>query len=165
MTEANVEIDITASVHPSCVLGEDGFSFTKVVGKDGFYPQLFPQNVQIKKDVHIKSGTTVHAGRYRPTIIGEGTIIDSNCHIAHDVQIGKNCVIGAGVMFGGAVTVGNNCEIWMGAVLHQKITIHDGAVVGANTYVRHDVQSNKVVYGMIVEKFKDECKKFNTELR
>lgn len=162
--KSNVEIDILAKVHPSCIIGEDGFSYTKVPNGYRYYPQKFPYNVQIKAGVHIKSGTTIHAGRHRPTIIGEGTIIDSNCHIAHDVQIGKYCIIGAGVMFGGAVTVGDRCEIWMSAVIHQKVEMEHDSVVGANSYLRHDLGKNEVFYDGKV-KWKDECKKFNTELR
>lgn len=150
------------NIHESVVMGEHGFWYKDFVqqppeGND-------PYRIRIENNVDIRAGTTIHAGIKGYTLIKENTKIDANVHIAHDVQIGKNCVIGAGVMFGGRVTVGDNCEIWMGAILHQGIKLRNGSVVGANSYLRHNLGEDQVYYNGKV-KWKDECKKFNEKLR
>ena len=146
------------NIHKSVIFGEKPFSYNN-------FKQIKPKfGICIQDNVDIRGGTTIHQGIERDTFIGNNTKIDANVHIAHDVQIGNNCIIGAGVMFGGGVTVGDNCEIWMGAVLHQKVKMDDNSVVGANSYLRHDLGSNEVFYDG-KSKWKEDCKKYNTNLR
>jgi serine O-acetyltransferase len=76
-------------------------------------------------------------------VIGETAVIGNDVHIYH------------GVTFGGKTlesvkrhpTVGNKVTIGAGATLIGNITIHDGASIGANTTVTHDVAAGAVVVG------------------
>jgi serine O-acetyltransferase len=76
-------------------------------------------------------------------VIGETAVIGNDVHIYH------------GVTFGGKTlesvkrhpTVGNRVTIGAGATLIGNITVHDGASIGANTTVTHDVAAGAVVVG------------------
>ena len=54
--------------------------------------------------------------------IGQGTIIQPNCFIGHNVVIGKHCVIHA------------NVSIYDDVIIGDYVTIHSGTVLGANAF-------------------------------
>jgi len=76
-------------------------------------------------------------------VVGETAVIGDDVHIYH------------GVTFGGKTlesvkrhpTVGNHVTIGAGATLIGNINIGDGAAIGANTTVTHDVAPGTVVVG------------------
>ena len=54
--------------------------------------------------------------------IGEGSIVQPNVFLGHDVAIGKNCIIHPNVCLYDGVTIGNN------------VTIHAGSILGADAF-------------------------------
>lgn len=128
------------------VIGNHGFGFTKNnLGEYERNPHEF--KVIIGSDVEIGSNCNIDRGSWRDTIIGDGTKIDALVHIAHNVQIGENCLIGAGARILGSVTIGDNTTIWSNAVIHQRIKIGNNCIVGACSYVRNDIPDNQTWYG------------------
>ncbi len=89
--------------------------------------------------------------------IGRGMFIDhgSGVVIGETAEIGDNVTIYQGVTLGGTgfqtgkrhPTVGNDVVIGSGAKLLGPITVGDGAKIGANTVVIHDVPANSTVVG------------------
>lgn len=89
--------------------------------------------------------------------IGRGMFIDhgSGVVIGETAEIGDNVTIYQGVTLGGTgfqagkrhPTVGNDVVIGSGAKLLGPITVGDGAKIGANTVVIHDVPPNSTVVG------------------
>ncbi|MBO9533453.1 MAG: serine O-acetyltransferase [Solirubrobacteraceae bacterium] len=89
--------------------------------------------------------------------IGQGFFIDhgSGVVIGETAEIGDNVTIYQGVTLGGTgfqtgkrhPTVGSNVVIGSGAKLLGPITVGDGAKIGANTVVIHDVPANSTVVG------------------
>lgn len=159
--DANVVIATTASIHPSVCIGELGFGYEKI--DDKYIQQIHKFGVIIEDYVDIRSNVSIHTGRWRDTIIGEGTKIDSGAHIGHNCIIGKNCLIGANAVFGGSVTVGDGSDIWMNATIHQGITIGKNSAIGAGTYLRKDVPDNSVAYmvnGTLIIKDKKDTGKY-----
>jgi len=63
-----------------------------------------------------------HSAISQSAIIGEGTVIQPNCFIGHDVTIGKNCVIHSNVSIYDKITIGDN------------VVIHAGTVIGADAF-------------------------------
>lgn len=89
--------------------------------------------------------------------IGEGTKFAYGCIgtvIHHNAQIGENCIIGQCVTIGskskgtGAPIIGSSVYIAAGARLLGNIRIGDGAVIGANAVVTHDVPARSMAYGV-----------------
>lgn len=97
--------------------------------------------------VEIFSGTNI----VRPTLdtctIGEGTKIDYNCHIAHNVNIGKHCLIIAGTIIGGSVTIGDNCYLGIGCMIRNKVKIGNNVTIGMGAVVTKDVPDGQIVAG------------------
>ena len=130
---------------------------TTSIGEDGFYwqrdckgvlqskPHLF--DIIIGKNVELGSHVSVHKGRWRDTVIGEGTKVDAHSHISHNVIIGNHCLISVGVILLGSCEIGDYSNIWAGAIIHQGVKVGKNCTVGANSYLRHDIPANTVVYG------------------
>jgi UDP-3-O-[3-hydroxymyristoyl] glucosamine N-acyltransferase len=76
--------------------------------------EKFPHHgkVVIENDVEIFANCSIARGSLSDTIIGQGTKIETSCHIAHNVTIGKDTELRAGTIVGGSTTIGNNC--WLG---------------------------------------------------
>jgi len=79
--------------------------------------------------------------------IGEGTIIQPNVFIGHDVKIGKHCVIHANVSIYDGVEIGDNVIIHSGVVLgadafyyKNRQTHHDKLKSGGSVVIESDVE-------------------------
>ncbi|KKN59935.1 hypothetical protein LCGC14_0536850 [marine sediment metagenome] len=97
--------------------------------------------------VEIFSGTNIVRPTLDDTRIGEGTKIDYNCHIAHNVNIGKHCLIIAGTILGGSVTIGDNCYLGIGCMIKNKVKIGNNVTIGVGAVVLEDVKDNYVMVG------------------
>jgi UDP-3-O-[3-hydroxymyristoyl] glucosamine N-acyltransferase len=87
-TVAHALIGDRVIVHPGCQIGQDGFGY--VMGPHGHrkVPQI--GRVIIQDDVEIGAGTAIDRGGLRDTIIGEGTKIDNQVQVGHNVMIGRH---------------------------------------------------------------------------
>jgi len=96
--------------------------------------------------------------------IGEGTHIQPNVFIGHDVEIGKNCLIHANVTIGNGTKIGDNVVIHSGTVLggdgfyYKKretgfdklksvgnVVIEDDVEIGANCTIDRGVTSSTTI--------------------
>ena len=62
-------------------------------------------------NVEIGCNNTIDRGSLSNTIIGDGTFLDNQVHVAHNVKIGKNCIITGQVGFAGSSKIGNRVMI------------------------------------------------------
>ena len=142
----NVTIGDNCIIHSGCVIGADGFGFERDTDNKPF---KFPHvgGVVIENNVEIMGLTHVARGTLGNTIIGEDTKIDGQCHIAHNVKIGKRCLITAGVTFAGSVIVGNDVYIAPACSIINKVKIGDNAFIGMAAFVKSDVKAGQTVVG------------------
>ncbi|MDR3112808.1 MAG: UDP-3-O-(3-hydroxymyristoyl)glucosamine N-acyltransferase [Endomicrobium sp.] len=133
-------------LQPGVIIGGDGFGFASIDGKNRKIPQIGA--VELGDDVEIGANTTIDRATVDATRIGNGTKIDNLVQIAHNVEIGDNCIIVAQSGIAGSTKVGNNTTIaaQVGIVGHLKIgnnvliasqsgisgNISDGEKVGGN---------------------------------
>lgn len=94
-------------------------------------------NVDIMDDVQISNDVR----------IGEGTLLNRNSNIHHDVNIGTYCEIAPSVQLLGNVTLGNQVFVGAGAIIFPEVTVGDGAIIGAGSVVTKDVLPNTKVLG------------------
>lgn len=134
-------------IHPSTSIGDNGFSFKR---NDAGFRSLIPSEfgVVIGHSSYIASHCNVDAGIKYDTVIGSNVIIDSHVHISHDCIIGHNVEIDVGAIILGECTIGDFTRICAGAIIHQKTTVGRNCVVGAKSYLRHDLSDGKVAYGI-----------------
>jgi UDP-3-O-[3-hydroxymyristoyl] glucosamine N-acyltransferase len=124
-------------IHPGCHIGQDGFGFVSNSGGHLKVPQIC--RVVIQNQVEIGAGTTVDRGSMRDTVVGEGTKIDNQVQIGHNVRVGRNCLLAAKVAIGGSVVIGDNVALGAGAGINNHANIGDGAQVTAMSGVKDDV--------------------------
>jgi UDP-3-O-[3-hydroxymyristoyl] glucosamine N-acyltransferase len=132
-------------VHCGTVIGSDGFGFVTVDEVHHKIPQV--GNVVVEDDCEIGANVTVDRARFDKTVIGQGTKIDNQVHIAHNVKIGNNCLIVAQVGISGSTTIGNNVILagQVGVVGH--VTIGDNSVVMGGAAVMKSLPAGSIVWG------------------
>jgi UDP-3-O-[3-hydroxymyristoyl] glucosamine N-acyltransferase len=123
-------------IHPGCQIGQDGFRFI-FAQTHVKVPQV--GRVIIQNDVEIGAGTTVDRGGLRDTVIGEGTKIDNQVQVGHNVTIGRHCVIAAQCGLAGSLTLGDNVALGAKVGINNHVTIGDGAQITAMSAVKDSV--------------------------
>ena len=142
-----VEIGENVVIYAGAVIGSYGFGFVK--DEKGAY-ERFPHlgGVKIDDDVEIGSNTTVDRGTLGFTTIGRGTKINNLCHVAHNTNIGMNCIINCGVTISGSVKIGDNSWIGPGVNIRDGIQVGKNVLIGMGSAVVKDVPDNQVVMGV-----------------
>lgn len=122
--ESGVTIGSDCFIHPSVVIGyscqignEVVLESGTIVGSEGFgfaqdekrKSHSIPQTgiVVIEDRVRVGSNGCIDRATYNETRIGAGTKIDNHCHIAHNVQIGQDCLMTAMFVVAGSSKIGN----------------------------------------------------------
>jgi UDP-3-O-[3-hydroxymyristoyl] glucosamine N-acyltransferase len=124
-------------IHPGVRIGQDGFGF--VMSAQGHAKVAQIGRVIIQDHVEIGANTTIDRGANRDTVIGEGTKIDNQVQIAHNVEIGRHCVIVAQVGISGSARLGDFVAIGGQTGINGHVRIGDGAQIAAVSVVHGDV--------------------------
>jgi UDP-3-O-[3-hydroxymyristoyl] glucosamine N-acyltransferase len=128
-------------IHPGCSIGQDGYGFV-FFGPDGHLKVPQTGRVLIQNDVEIGAGTTIDRGSLRDTVIGEGTKIDNQVQIGHNVTIGRRCLLAAQIGLAGSLTIGDNVALGAKVGINNHLKIGDGAQVTAMSAVKDDIPAN-----------------------
>jgi UDP-3-O-[3-hydroxymyristoyl] glucosamine N-acyltransferase len=123
------------------VIGEAGFGIA--AGRTGAIdvPQL--GRVVIQDNVTIGACTCVDRGAWEDTVVGENSKIDNLVQIAHNVQLGRNCILAGHVGLSGSVVVGDGAMFGGRAGIADHVTIGAGAQIAAASGVMHDVPAGE----------------------
>jgi UDP-3-O-[3-hydroxymyristoyl] glucosamine N-acyltransferase len=132
-------------IHPGTVIGSDGFGYARVQGKHEKIPQV--GGVTIGDDVEIGSCCTVDRATMGQTTIGRGTKIDNLVQIAHNVQIGEDCIIVSQTGISGSTKLGNHVTLAGQVGLIGHIHIGDNVIVAAQSGIVKDLPPNTVWLG------------------
>lgn len=124
-------------IHPGCQIGQDGYGF--IFGGDGHRKVPQTGRVIIQHNVEIGAGSTIDRGSLRDTVIGEGTKIDNQVQIGHNVTIGRHCLVAAQCGLAGSLTLGDNVALGAKVGLNNHITVGDGAQITAMSAVKDSV--------------------------
>ncbi len=129
-------------IHPGCSIGQDGYGFI-FFGPEGHVKVPQTGRVLIQNDVEVGAGTTIDRGSLRDTVIGEGTKIDNQVQVGHNVTIGRHCLLAAQIGLAGSLTIGDNVAIGAKAGLNNHIKIGDGAQIAAMSAVKDDIPAGE----------------------
>jgi UDP-3-O-[3-hydroxymyristoyl] glucosamine N-acyltransferase len=127
-------------IHPGCSIGQDGFGF--VPGSRGHTKVPQTGRVLIQNNVEVGAGSTIDRGSLRDTVIGEGTKIDNQVQIGHNVTIGRHCLLAAQIGLAGSLTIGDNVALGAKLGINNHLKIGDGAQVTAMSAVKNDIPPN-----------------------
>jgi UDP-3-O-[3-hydroxymyristoyl] glucosamine N-acyltransferase len=125
-------------IHPGCSIGQDGYGFV-FFGAEGHVKVPQTGRVLIQNDVEVGAGTTIDRGSLRDTVIGEGTKIDNQVQIGHNVTIGRHCLLAAQIGLAGSLTIGDNVALGAKVGINNHLKIGDGAQVTAMSAVKDDI--------------------------
>ncbi|HUH50265.1 MAG TPA: UDP-3-O-(3-hydroxymyristoyl)glucosamine N-acyltransferase [Mycoplana sp.] len=141
-------------LHPGVCIGQDGFGYGPGP-KGGMIKIVQVGRVIIQDDVEIGANTTIDRGTMDDTVIGEGTKIDNQVQIGHNVRIGRHCGIVSKVGIAGSTRVGDGVMIGGAAGINGHITIGDGVQIAAMSGVVADIPAGERYGGIPARPMRD----------
>lgn len=149
---------------PGAVVGSDGFSFVtaeksraeeirETLGKSG---KVLDQpwvrihslgSVVLGDDVEIGANSCIDRGTIKDTRIGSGTKLDNLVHVAHNVQVGRDCLLCGLVGIAGSVQVGDRVVLGGQVGVSDNIFVGDDVVAGAGTLILTNAPAGRVLLG------------------
>jgi UDP-3-O-[3-hydroxymyristoyl] glucosamine N-acyltransferase len=150
------EIGDNVIIHANTTIGSDAFYYKK--DSNGYNKMHTAGKAVLENNVEIGSNCTIDAGVSDVTRIGEGTKIDSQVHIGHDVKVGKHCIFAAHVGIAGNTVIGNGVTLWGKVGVNKNITIGDNAVVMATSAVPKSLEGGKTYLGIPVNEVRAAAK-------
>ena len=140
-------------IQPGATLGFAGFGFVRQLsGELERFPQL--KGIRIGNNAEIGASCSIARGSLTDTIIGNGTKLDAQVHIAHNVRIGDYCQLTAGTIIGGSVKIGNSCWTGLNSTIKNKINVGNNVLIAAGACVIGDVPDADVVAGVPAKSIK-----------
>ncbi len=133
-------------IHPMTSLGTDGYGYAHDE-QFNHYRHVHYGRLVIEDDVHVGSCVAIDRGHFGDSVIGRGTKIDNDCHLAHNIRIGENCLITANFIAAGTVTIGNN-NVFGGSVgIVDHVTVGDNMQFAARTAIFKDINEPGRAFG------------------
>lgn len=133
-------------IRSNCVVSSEGFEFKMFDGRNEFIPH--GSGVVIGDGVIAHAGCKFDRGLFGdPTRVGNHSCLDNMVHVAHGVQIGRNCIIAASAVFAAAVVMEDDARIDPNASIAHEVLIGRGAYVTMGSVVTRDVPAGERVTG------------------
>ncbi|HLF63972.1 MAG TPA: UDP-3-O-(3-hydroxymyristoyl)glucosamine N-acyltransferase [Saprospiraceae bacterium] len=154
---ADSHIEANVVVRDYCIIGERVIIQSgSIIGSDAFYFKKENNRyhkwtscgrVIIHDDVYIGACSTIQRGVSGDTVIGRGTKIDCQGHVAHGVVIGEDCLIAAQAAIAGKTIIGNRCTLYGQVGVAQNLVFGDDVTVFAQSGIGDNLESGKSYYG------------------
>lgn len=149
-------------VHSGTVLGSDGFGYHSTAAGHDKIPQV--GIVEIGNRVEIGANVTIDRATMGKTRVGDGTKIDNLVHLAHNVQVGRDCIIVAQVGVSGSTVLEDRVTLAGQAGTVGHVTVGRGTTVAARGVVTQDVPPGQLVSGFPLKPHAEE-KRIMTAMR
>lgn len=141
-------------IHPGARIGQDGFG-NAPGPKGGMIKVVQVGRVILQDHVEVGAGTTIDRGAMDDTVVGEGTKLDNQIQIAHNVRIGRHCGIASQVGIAGSTRIGDGVMIGGAAAINGHITIGNRAQIAAMSGVMVSVGAGERVGGIPARPIRD----------
>jgi UDP-3-O-[3-hydroxymyristoyl] glucosamine N-acyltransferase len=159
-------------VHPNavigygCVLGDEVvIGAGSVIGSEGYgyaqdkqgWSHAIPQtgNVVLADRVRVGANCCIDRAAYRTTRIGAGTKLDNLCHVAHNVQIGEDCLLTSMFCVAGSSVIGNRVVASGQSGVVDHVGICDDVVLVHRAGVTADIDQPGMYAGLPAQPWKD----------
>jgi UDP-3-O-[3-hydroxymyristoyl] glucosamine N-acyltransferase len=137
-----------------CVIGMEGFGFAQDEnGRSYRIPQT--GKVVIEDDVLMGSQCNVDRATWGETRIRAGSKFDALCHIAHNADIGEDCIIIAQTGVAGSSTLGKRVIVSGQSAITDHITITDDVTLVQRAGVINNIDEPGVYAGTPTQPVKD----------
>lgn len=132
-------------LHAGTVIGSDGFGYKFRNGEHVKFPQV--GTVVIESNVEIGANTCIDRAALGETRVGEGTKIDNQVHIAHNVHIGARSLLCGQVGIGGSTVIKDYVTLAAQCGVADHVTVGSQVVVFAQAGVTKDIADKDQVMG------------------
>lgn len=133
------------ALHSGVVIAGDGFGYNPT--QAGWEKVAHLGTVVIEDDVEIGANSTVDRATTGATVVGRGTKIDNLVQVAHNCQLGANCLIIAQVGLGGSAELGDWVILAGQAGVGDHRKIGAGARIAGQAGVTSDVPAGATYSG------------------
>ncbi len=161
---ARVEIGDHVLIEDNTVIGSSGFSYEtaeegiieevkQTFGNDsrrqqGSYTRIHSLGgVVIGNHVEIGASCTIDRGTLAKTVIGAGSKLDNLVHIAHNVQIGTDCLICGQVGIAGSAVIGDRVILAGKTGIKDHIEIGNDVIAAGASQIYSNVPDGQRVMG------------------
>jgi UDP-3-O-[3-hydroxymyristoyl] glucosamine N-acyltransferase len=130
----------------SVVVGSDGFGFAK--RKDGTHFKIVQSGVTVlEDDVEVQSLTSLDRASMGETRVKRGAKIDSLVQVGHSCTVGEDNIICAQTGLAGSTVLERNVLLAGQVGSSGHLTVHEGAIVYAQSGIGGDVPANGRISG------------------
>jgi len=141
----NVRIGNHVIIHAGSVIGSDGFGYDNSTGVPIKIPHI--GGVIIEDDVEVGACVTVDRAKFADTKIGRGTKIDNLVQIAHNVEIGENCIVVAQSGISGSCKLGKHVILGGQVGLVDHVSVGDYAIIASQSGISKSVPPKFIMFG------------------
>lgn len=134
------------TIHPNTTIGADGFGYQFLNGRHTKIPQI--GTVRIEDDVEVGANCCIDRAKCGTTVIGRGTKIDNLVQVAHNVQIGPDCLIVAQTGIAGSARLGRLVVLGGQVGIRDHVTLNDGVQAAACCCVSKDIPAGTTIIGI-----------------
>ncbi|MEE4252465.1 MAG: UDP-3-O-(3-hydroxymyristoyl)glucosamine N-acyltransferase [Desulfuromusa sp.] len=133
-------------LQPAAVIGSDGFGFAP----DGSAYFKIPQVgiVVLEDDVEIGANSCVDRAALGETRIRRGTKIDNLVQVAHNVDVGEDCILVSQSGIAGSSKIGNHCTFGGQVAIAGHLTVGENVMIGGRGGASGNVAPNQVLSGL-----------------
>ncbi len=141
-----VRLGARVTLHGGVVIGDDGFGFEP---DDRGVWRKIPQigTVLLEDDVEIGANSTVDRATFGTTRIRRGTKVGSLTHVAHNCDVGEDCVLTGFIGVGGSVTIGEKSILAGMTGVSDHVKIGSRVVAAGRSGITKDIADGAVVSG------------------
>jgi len=134
------EVGSDVIIRAGTIIGSEGFGFAQDEQRRNHrIPQM--GRVVIEDRVVIGANCCLDRGTHGATRVGAGTVMDNLCHIAHNVEIGEDCILTAMLCVAGSTKIGKRV-ITSGQVgIIDHLTIADDVVLVQRAGVANNIKA------------------------
>lgn len=161
---ARVEIGDGFICQAGAVIGSDGFSYVtpkpgaieeaKSSGRiselgrsQGFVRINSLGSVVLGDRVEVGANCTIDRGTIANTEVGDGTKLDNQVQVGHNVKVGQNCLLCGQVGIAGSTVVGDRVVLGGQVGVADHLTIGSDVVVAGKSGISSNVPSGRVMMG------------------
>ena len=133
-------------IQSGAIIGSDGHGYFQRKGVNYKIPQI--GIVCIEDDVEVGACTTIDRARFHKTVIKQGSKLDNQVQIAHNVTVGEQALISAQSAVGGSVKAGHHLIMGGQSGIRDNVQIGNNVTAVARAVITSNTQDNEVLGGM-----------------
>lgn len=133
------------TIHAGTVIGADGFGFAP--SSEGYNKVAQIGNVIIEDHVEIGANTCIDRATMGSTRIGKGVKLDNLIQIAHNVVVGENTVMASQCGIAGTAKIGANCMLGGQAGVAGHLEVGNGVKIAGQAGIGGKIADGAVVMG------------------